>query len=54
MLSSLFCPYAIDGRVLCVHGGLSPRIVTIDQIRLLERNQEIPHDGPFWSVVSSK
>ena len=39
----------IDGRVLCVHGGLSPRIVTLDQIRLLERNQEIPHEGAFWS-----
>jgi len=43
----------IDQRILCVHGGLSPRINTIDQIRLLERNQEIPHEGPFcdwmWS-----
>lgn len=43
----------IDGRVLCVHGGLSPRIVTLDQIRLLERNQEIPHEGAFWSVEQS-
>jgi diadenosine tetraphosphatase ApaH/serine/threonine PP2A family protein phosphatase len=42
-----------DGRVLCVHGGLSPRIVTIDQIRLLERNQEIPHEGPFCDLMWS-
>jgi len=40
----------IDGTVLCVHGGLSPDIVAIDQIRLLERTQEIPHDGPFCGV----
>jgi serine/threonine-protein phosphatase 6 catalytic subunit len=43
----------IDGRVLCVHGGLSPDITTIDQIRLLERNQEIPHEGPFCDLMWS-
>jgi len=43
----------IDGRVLCVHGGLSPVISTIDQIRLLERNQEIPHEGPFCDLMWS-
>jgi len=43
----------IDGRVLCVHGGLSPRIVTLDQIRLLERNQEIPHEGAFCDLMWS-
>eukprot|EP00457_Paulinella_chromatophora_P006066 gb/GEZN01006084.1/.p1 GENE.gb/GEZN01006084.1/~~gb/GEZN01006084.1/.p1 ORF type:complete len:348 (+),score=76.09 gb/GEZN01006084.1/:74-1117(+) len=43
----------IDGRVLCVHGGLSPVISTLDQIRLLERNQEIPHEGPFCDLMWS-
>ena len=37
-----FCIGAIiDGRVLCVHGGLSPDVRTIDQIRAIDRQQEI-------------
>jgi len=48
---SLAC--LIDGTVLCVHGGLSPDITTIDQIRLIERNQEIPHEGPFCDLMWS-
>jgi len=43
----------IDGRILCVHGGLSPDIATLDQIRTLERNTEIPHEGPFCDLMWS-
>jgi len=43
----------IDNRVLCVHGGLSPAIRTIDQIRALDRRQEIPHQGAFCDLVWS-
>lgn len=32
----------IDGEIFCIHGGLSPQIKQIDQIRLIERKQEIP------------
>lgn len=43
----------IDEKILCVHGGLSPEIKTVDQIRCLERNQEIPHKGAFCDLVWS-
>lgn len=43
----------IDGRILCVHGGLSPDIHTLDQIRTIPRCQEIPHQGPFCDLVWS-
>lgn len=43
----------IDGTVLCVHGGLSPDVRTIDQIRAIDRQQEIPHEGAFCDLVWS-
>jgi len=43
----------IDGAIFCVHAGLSPSIITLDQIRLIERNQEIPHEGPFCDLMWS-
>ena len=43
----------IEGKIFCVHGGLSPNICYIDQIRLLDRYQEIPHEGPFCDLMWS-
>ena len=43
----------IDDKILCVHGGLSPDIVTVDQMRLIDRNQEIPHEGSFCDLMWS-
>ncbi|EGR29832.1 ser thr protein phosphatase family protein, putative [Ichthyophthirius multifiliis] len=43
----------VEGKVLCIHGGLSPEIKTIDQIRMIDRKMEIPHDGPFCDLMWS-
>ncbi|KAJ2705523.1 Protein phosphatase methylesterase 1 [Coemansia spiralis] len=43
----------VDGRVLCVHGGLSPDLWTLDQMRTIQRCQEIPHEGPFCDLMWS-
>jgi serine/threonine-protein phosphatase 2A catalytic subunit len=43
----------VGGRILCVHGGLSPKIKTIDDILKLDRFREIPHDGPMCDLMWS-
>ncbi|KAH9359836.1 hypothetical protein HPB48_002435 [Haemaphysalis longicornis] len=43
----------VDGRVFCVHGGLSPEIQTLDQIRAIERIQEVPPTGPMCDLLWS-
>jgi len=50
-----FLPLAaiIDEQVFCVHGGLSPSIETLDQIKTIDRKQEVPHDGPMCDLMWS-
>jgi len=43
----------VDGKVFCVHGGLSPSLRSVDQIQVLERAQEIPNDGPYSDMMWS-
>ena len=55
-----FMPIAaiVGERIYCVHGGLSPRCVTIDDIRSIGRAVEVPAEGPFtdclWSDPDDK
>ncbi|KYQ88302.1 putative protein serine/threonine phosphatase [Tieghemostelium lacteum] len=41
----------IDDALFCVHGGLSPSALSIDQIRVLDRFQEVPHEGPLTDLM---
>jgi len=43
----------VDDSIFCVHGGLSPEIKHIDQLRLIHRIQEVPQTGPFGDVLWS-
>jgi hypothetical protein len=36
-----------------VHGGLSPLIDTVDKIRLIDRKQEVPHEGAMCDLLWS-
>lgn len=43
----------IGDRILCVHGGLSPEIKSLDQLYLIDRKIEIPEKGPLCDILWS-
>ncbi|KAJ6513598.1 serine/threonine specific protein phosphatase Sit4 [Mycena vitilis] len=43
----------IENQIFCLHGGLSPSIQTLDDIRSLDRVQEVPHEGPMCDLLWS-
>ncbi|ODQ67466.1 serine/threonine protein phosphatase PP2A catalytic subunit [Nadsonia fulvescens var. elongata DSM 6958] len=43
----------IENRIFCLHGGLSPSIDTLDQVRSLDRFQEVPHEGSMCDLLWS-
>lgn len=43
----------VDGQTLCIHGGCSPDLQTIDQIRAIDRKMEPPNEGPFADLLWS-
>ena len=43
----------IDDSILCVHGGLSPSLDSLDQFKEINRFQECPHEGPMCDLLWS-
>uniref|UniRef100_A0A061R0T6 Serine/threonine-protein phosphatase n=1 Tax=Tetraselmis sp. GSL018 TaxID=582737 RepID=A0A061R0T6_9CHLO len=43
----------VENEVFCLHGGLSPTLETLDQVRSLDRVQEVPHEGPMCDLLWS-
>ncbi|CAD8077501.1 unnamed protein product [Paramecium sonneborni] len=43
----------IDQKVFSVHGGLSPKIKRIDQIRTIDRRNAKEHEGPMCDILWS-
>jgi serine/threonine-protein phosphatase 2A catalytic subunit len=35
----------VENSIFCLHGGLSPAIDSLDHIRMIDRFQEVPHEG---------
>ena len=43
----------IENSFFCLHGGLSPFIETLDNIRKLSRVGEVPNEGPMCDLLWS-
>ncbi|OHT15190.1 hypothetical protein TRFO_14378 [Tritrichomonas foetus] len=43
----------VDADIFCVHGGISPSLPLIERISLIDRQNEIPNDGPFADLCWS-
>lgn len=43
----------VENQIFCLHGGLSPSLETLDEIKHLQRVQEVPHDGPMSDLLWS-
>eukprot|EP00758_Cryptobia_borreli_P002636 Tbor_TRINITY_DN3174_c0_g1::TRINITY_DN3174_c0_g1_i1::g.14675::m.14675/K15423/PPP4C; serine/threonine-protein phosphatase 4 catalytic subunit len=43
----------VEGDVFCVHGGLSPQISYLEEVHVIDRKQEVPHEGAMSDLLWS-
>ena len=43
----------VENEFFCLHGGLSPHIDTLDNIRQIPRVGEVPNEGPMCDLLWS-
>lgn len=43
----------IDQQIFCLHGGLSPKLENLDQVKQLNRVQDVPHVGEMCDLLWS-
>jgi len=43
----------VDNTILCMHGGLSSHVSSVDDIRIIDRKQEIPCEGSMCDILWS-
>ncbi|BAO38477.1 phosphoprotein phosphatase PP4 catalytic subunit [Kluyveromyces marxianus] len=43
----------VNNKVFCVHGGLSPDVLEINEIRAIDRKKEVPHEGAMCDLLWS-
>lgn len=43
----------VENSYFCLHGGLSPSTDKLDDIRQLDRRQEVPHEGAMCDLLWS-
>lgn len=53
LLYVVFSVLKVESEIFCLHGGLSPSIETLDNIRNFDRVQEVPHEGPMCDLLWS-
>ena len=57
MLTDLFdylpLTAVVENQIFCLHGGLSPSLDTLNQIKQIERICDVPHEGPMCDLLWS-
>jgi len=43
----------VENQIFCMHGGLSPNLLTLDAVRTINRRQDVPQEGEMCDLLWS-